>query len=202
MKVLEIGEVAYEPLMRGAELRNDFPGYQEDYLAIHCLIVKHQPRRFMEIGTSAGRGTRVICRAMGIRRFRRNSSVVYSLDVPPGTDPNVIYPEHEDGHPKVAGRACRLPYEQLYGNSMEFDFAPYYPIDGWFIDGKHNFTFAKNDTKKALLSHPQLIIWHDMQIEGVREAVEESLGDRSDYALFRVNDTRIAFAARIEPEPH
>jgi hypothetical protein len=195
-------EIAYEDvvtpeLSRGAVKRRDFPGFREDYLVLHCLIRRYRPERFLEIGTSTGLGTKVICRAMGGRRFRPDTrDRVLSLDVPPGTDPSILYPEGEDGHPAKAGAQNPYPYQQLYGDSKTFDPAPYLPLDGWFIDGKHDYEYARSDTLLALKADPQLIAWHDFQIEGVAEGVTEAMSERTDYALRRVQGTRVAFAVR------
>jgi hypothetical protein len=62
----------------------------------------------MEIGTSSGAGTNVICRAMGLRRlFGSSEKRVFSIDVPPGANPAMLYPDKEDGHPRKAGRKCK-----------------------------------------------------------------------------------------------
>lgn len=190
-------EIVKPPYSEDAFIRRDFPGFREDYLVLHSLIKKYQPSRFMEIGTSVGLGTKVICKAMGLRVFHRSlNKTVYSLDVPPGTNPKILYPDGEDGHPWKAGYRCHFPYKQIFGNSFEFDFKPYYPIDGWFIDGKHNYKFAKNDTRLALQSKPLIIVWHDMQIEEVSRAVKEVIAKKKNYRLFRVRGTRIAFTLR------
>jgi hypothetical protein len=194
--------VVCEPYRSKAIERTDFPGFREDYLVIHSLIRKYQPRRFLEIGTSVGDGTTVICNAMGLRagplrHFGRRDRQVLSIDVPPGTDPKQIYPNEEDGHPARAGARCRFPYVQLYGDSTTFDYSPHYPIDGWFIDGKHNYEYASKDTLQALRSDPHLIIWHDMQIDGVSEAVADVMS-RTPYEISRVTGTRVGYAIRNE----
>lgn len=193
------GQVVRRDLARGAVKRGDFPGFREDYLAIHCLIRAHRPDRLFEIGTSTGRGTKVICRAMSSRNRGRPNDTrgrVLSLDVLPGTDPFIRYPEGEDGHPEVAGRDNPYPYTQLYGDSKNFDASPYLPIDAWFIDGKHDYQHARSDTLLALTSNPRLIIWHDLQIESVYQAVAETMSSRAEYRLRRVADTRVGFAVR------
>ncbi|MEN9582795.1 MAG: hypothetical protein RL641_749 [Candidatus Parcubacteria bacterium] len=170
MQSIKFSELAVSPYSDNAIVRNDFPGFREDYLAIHSLIRKYQPKTLMEIGTSSGSGTTVICHAMGVKKnwwnsnkyvnallvsigmkskFRKNkneSKKVFSIDVPPGTDPSVIYPGAEDGHPLLTGRNCYFPYTQLFGNSTTFDFTPYYPLESWFVDGKHNYEYAHADT--------------------------------------------------------
>ncbi len=198
MTTQKLNEVVTGPYMENAIIRDDFPGFREDYLVIHCLIKKYAPSSILEIGTSSGGGTRVICNAMGIKKYfwNRNKNVnrVYSIDVPPGSDPKIIYPDKEDGHPSKAGAKCDYPYTQLFGDSTKFDFSPLYPIEAWFIDGKHNYEYAKKDTLQALQSKPKLIMWHDMQIEEVDQAVREVMGARSDYQLYRVEGCRMAYA--------
>lgn len=198
MLEINYSNIVKPPYSDSAIVRDDFPGSKEDYLVLHSLIRKYNPRYFMEIGTSSGRGTKVICNAMGIRKFWFNlGKKVYSLDVPPGTDPKIMYPEGEDGHPLRAGCDCDLPYKQIFGNSYSFDFSPYYPIEGWFIDGKHNYKYVKNDTKLALKSNPILIVWHDMQISGVSRAVKEVMKKNKKYNLLLVSGTRMAFAIKL-----
>jgi hypothetical protein len=191
-------EIVRPELARGAVKRRDFPGFREDYLAIHCLVRKHAPERLFEIGTSTGRGTKVICRAMSPRRWRKpeTRNRVFSLDVEPGTDPAIIYPDGEDGHPEQPGRDNPYPYTQVFGNSKDFDPSPYLPIDAWFIDGKHDYDYARSDTLLALRTEPRLIIWHDLQIEGVERAVAETMADVSGYTVRRVAGTRVGFAVR------
>ncbi len=193
------------PLAIGAWIRKDFPGFDRDYLAIHCLIRKYQPKTFLEIGTSTGLGTKVICTAIGIRKAHWwnlfgshdvSTPKVFSIDVPPGTDPTIIYPAKEDGHPDKTGKYCKFPFTQLFGDSQTFNFKPYYPLDGWFIDGKHNFEFASKDTRQALKAKAKIIIWHDMQIEDVARAVEIVMRKQKRYSCYRVAQTRIAFAVR------
>jgi hypothetical protein len=186
-------------LMKGAYVRHDFPGFKEDFSVIHCLIRKYKPANILEVGTSHGYGTRVLCVAFKVIPFISLSSPVYSIDVPPGTDASIIYPDHEDGHPKLTGKHCRFiyRYHQLFGDSRTFDYSPYYPLEAWFIDGKHDYEFCTADTLQALKAKPKLIIWHDLQIEGVHKAVVEVMvREKENYNLYRVMDTRIGFAVR------
>lgn len=197
-------EIAYDAvvrpdLARGAVVRCDFPGFFEDYQVLHCLIRAHRPQRFFEIGTSSGNGTKVICKAMSTRRLWPDTrDRVFSLDVPPGTDPAIIYPGAEDGHPAKAGAANRYPYRQLFGDSTRFDISPYLPLDGWFIDGKHDYAHAESDTKLALSAEPRLVVWHDLQIEGVVRAVEDVMAEHPEYGLWRVTGTRVGYALRAD----
>jgi len=209
VKAIPYEDIVTEELKRGAFVRQDFPGFWEDYLVVHCLIRRYQPKTFFEIGTSNGEGTNVICRAMGMKRFKfldRGDIKVYSLDVPPNTDPSIIYPDGEDGHPGKAGVLCKYPYTQLFGFSPDFDYRPYYPVEGWFIDGKHSYEFVAGDTEKALGSNPKLIIWHDIQISEVSDAIVDVMANRDDYYVYRAGEarvyqTRVGFACLGEPFP-
>lgn len=197
---LDYKKIVKKPYSEGAIERNDFPGFHEDYLVIHSLLRKYKPKNLLEIGTSSGTGTNVICNSMGVRKGVKGKLLdkkkVTSIDVPPGTDSSVIYPDKEDGHPERAGANCSFPYTQLFGSSVKFDFSPYYPIESWFIDGKHDYEYCSKDTKQALKSDPDLIIWHDIQIKGVRDAVEDVMGKHPKYHLYRAGDTRVAFAIK------
>lgn len=199
MKKIKFSQVVTKKLREGAILRLGFPGFKEDYLGIHCLIRKYKPNTFCEIGTSSGEGTNVIGNAMRMSRFlfwKNFDKKLYSIDVPQGTDPKKIYPGAEDGHPIKAGAMCKIPYTQLFGDSTKYDFSTHYPIDAWFIDGKHDYKYAKADTLQALKSNPYLLIWHDKQIEGVTEAITEVMRSRKEYQLFNLEKTRLLYAVK------
>lgn len=189
MLTKSFSEVVASPFSDRAILRDGFPGFREDYLVLHSLIRRYTPQTFIEIGTSTGMGTKIICNAMEGRP-------VFSIDVPPGTDPRIKYPGPypEDGHPKIAGAECSLPYKQLFGFSEQFNYVPFYPLYGWFVDGKHDYSHCCADTKNALMAKPRLIVWHDMQIQGVEKAVVETMATATDYRLYRVPETRMAYA--------
>ena len=137
---------------------------------------------------------------MGVRKgllgMLFDGSRVISIDVPPGSDPSIIYPEKEDGHPDKAGKNCTFAYTQLLGSSVDFKFEQHYPIDAWFIDGKHDYEYCSKDTKQAIKSKPSLIIWHDIQIKEVQKAVIDTMKSQPQYFLYRAGDTRVAFAVK------
>lgn len=171
-------------------LRDDFPGFKEDYITIHLLIKKYKPFNIIEIGTNSGIGTNIICNAM-------SGNPVFSIDLPKEYDMSIIYnaKNPEDGRPKNVGECCKLPYTQLWGNSKDFDFSKYYPIDAWFIDGKHNYEYVINDTNIAMNANSRLIMWHDVQISEVEKGIIDSI-NLDIYNLFYVQNTRIAFAVK------
>lgn len=190
-KVLEFNSNFLPSNLDGAIIRDDFPGFKEDYIILHHLIKKYDPKYFLEIGTNAGSGTNIICNAIS------SYSIVYSIDLPEAYDMNLIYSKvnPEDGRPNNVGQYCKFKYTQLWGNSKDYDFSIYYPLEMWFIDGKHNYEYAKCDTESAMKANANLIIWHDTQIDEVQDAIIDTI-DYSKYNLFYVENTRISFAVK------
>ena len=162
---------------RGAILRKD-PPFVDDFLTLHSLLRIVKPSSVFEIGTCTGEGTLIIKNAVG-------NSPVYSLELPL---------EESTYHIQLVGKACTLPYIQITGNSLRLNYSAYYPIDSWFIDGAHDYPHVLHETKQAVLSHPKIIIWHDADIPEVLKAICDGLEEIESYILFRVSDTRIAFA--------
>jgi hypothetical protein len=175
-------KICQEPYSNEAILRRDTL-FIDDFLTLHSLLRRAQPASVFEIGTCTGEGTQIIKNAVG-------ESVVYSLELPQGESSYDI---------TQIGQDCSLPYVQLIGNSSVFPYSDYYPIDAWFIDGAHDYPHVFYETKQALLSKPSLIVWHDADINEVFDAIKEAL-DGSEYTLFRVDGTRIAFAALFPNE--
>jgi hypothetical protein len=199
MKKVSFDSIVRDPYLDNIIVRNDFPGFMQDYLVISSLIRRFDPVSLVEIGTSSGSGTRVIARAMGLKQgvlgmVKNRHKKLYSIDVPPGTDPSIIYPGKEDGHPEQAGALCDFPYYQLFGDSTTYDFSALYPIEAWFIDGKHNYKYARLDTLQALKSEPKLIMWHDADIPEVSKAINAVMNKQSAYNTYRVSDSRLAYA--------
>lgn len=185
---IDLSHLAAGGYSSGAIVRRDFPGFYEDYLAIHCILRRYSPANILEIGTSSGTGTNIICKAMG-------DGKVISIDLPPEYNNEMMYPQHEDGKPAKPGVYCTFPYRQLFGNSKDFDFSPHYPLEAWFIDGKHNYEYATADTRQALKSSPALIIWHDVQMKEVAKAIRDIMTG-TEYHNYYVANTRVAFSAR------
>lgn len=169
-------EVCQKRSSRKAILRQD-PLFQDDFLCVHHLLDRFQPRTLFEIGTCTGEGTHIIKHAMP-------SGTVYSLDLPPGMSTYDL--------PKV-GAMCKLPYCQLFGDSLAFDYSLYYPIDSWFIDGAHDYQHVFHETQEAVKAGSFLIIWHDADIPEVFQAIQDALEGSEEHRLYRVLSTRIAF---------
>jgi len=168
--------VAKPPYANNAILRKD-PNFIDDFLMLHSLLRMAEPKSVFEIGTCTGEGTLIVKNAVG-------DAVVYSLDLPIGQSSYDL---------PVAGAVCYLPYVQLFGDSSNFDYSAHFPIDAWFIDGSHDYVHVLHETKEALKSNPSLIVWHDADIAEVLRGIKEGLS-QSNFLLYRVADTRIAFA--------
>jgi predicted O-methyltransferase YrrM len=87
---------------------------------------------------------------------------------------------------------------QLYGDTAQFDFAPWYGTrDLVFVDACHEYEYVRNDTDIALrLSRSGgLIIWHDYgSWVGVTRALNEFHAHDSRFRLIRhIAGTSICF---------
>lgn len=158
-----------------ALINSEFIGFEEDYLIIHCLLKKHKPNVIFEIGTSSGNGCKVI----------RNScpnSKIFTLDI------------------VDCGELCPPNIVKIICDSMLYDYSKNYPIDCWFIDGNHVYKNVYHETKEALLSNPNLIIYHDADMPEVYDGILTSFDDhcKNNYKLYRViNPPRIYSSSKL-----
>jgi len=156
-------------------------GFEKDFLVLHCLIKKYSPKKIFEIGTCEGYGTLIMANAC------RTSSII-SIDLPPNTPPYYL-------DKNTIGNKCYLPYQQVFGDSLTYNYEQHFPINAWFIDGAHDYNHVKYETEQAVKSDAQLIIYHDTDVPEVLQAVIDSLED-SAYTIYRVTDTRISYAIK------
>lgn len=179
-------DIYTDELAEGAILNTEYHGFREDYLILHCLLRKYQPKSVFEIGTNLGRGTKIIKNALP-------DSDVYTLDLP--TELAHISLQHpiSEGKGDRVGHKCDLPFTQLRGDSMKFDYSKY-PCEAYFCDGEHDFEHPFHETTEIIKLNPKLIVWHDSDITEVWDAITKAI--TKDYELFRVTDTRIAYALR------
>lgn len=190
MKQIKSTEIVHPELEQGAIYNDEHPGFHMDYLVLHCLLKTHKPQRFFEVGTNMGTGTKIIKNALG------GSSEVFSLDLP--TELAHVSLQHpiSEGKGDSVGHKCDLPFTQLRGDSMKFDYKSAYPIDGWFIDGEHDYEHPNHEAKEAIKSGANIIIFHDADIKEVYDAIVDAFEGNEDYELVRVVDTRIAYAVK------
>jgi hypothetical protein len=189
MKKVTFNEVVTPELAKGAILNEEYHGFREDYLVIHALIKKYMPKTFMEVGTNMGTGTNIICHA-------NLDMKVFSLDLPYYLAHVSLQSPVSEGKGMKTGSYCKYPFTQVWGDSTKYDYSQHYPIDAWYIDGEHNYENPYIESKAAIASGANLIIWHDSDMPEVYRAIVDAFDCNNDYTLYRVTDTRIAYALR------
>jgi predicted O-methyltransferase YrrM len=175
-------DIIMAPLTDNAIIRYE-ADFAEDYLVLHCLVRKYRPSTLFEIGTCEGVGTLILKNAL-------LKGTVYSLDLP------LDFPGEYHLTEENLGYRCYMPYEQLFGDSMTYDYSQHYPIDAWFIDGHHDYAHVYHESQEAVKAGSQLIMWHDTDMDPLFQAVLDVFADRHDYDVYRVSDTRVTYAVK------
>jgi len=168
-------------------------------------IVKCYPiKTIFEIGTFDG------CAASHMMlnaQFPEQCSL-YTLDLPDNdNNRNYSYDTDNTGFLELRrpgyyiNRYTQKGITQLFGDSLEFDFSPYYEsMDMVFIDGNHNKPYVQKDTENALkmLKPSGFLFWHDyFGIPG--EVVTDYLNQLSNsIQIFRIEKTCLAFYQKNE----
>jgi hypothetical protein len=144
----------------------DYGEMPEHELGVLCKIVKNlQPKVIFEIGTFMGRTT--------LHLAANTEAQIYTLDLPPEGHIDYTAPlDHDpelDVYPQQPGvKFQNTPYatriQQLYGDSQNFDFSPFYnKVDYVFVDANHHYEFVLRDSMNAfkMIKPNGVIIWHD-----------------------------------------
>lgn len=173
----------YDPVLAQDAIIRQERGFENDFLALHCAIRKYAPFNMFEIGTCHGTGTIIIKNAIG-------DGTVYSLELHPDSQGDYHLTMEEIGY------RCSLPYIQLFGDSMTYDYTQNFPIDSWFIDGQHDYIHVYYETLQAIRSNPKLIVWHDTDIQEVFQGVLDAFSSSPQYDIYRIIDTRVSFAVK------
>jgi len=180
-------DIVTPELSEGAIINDEFTGFREDYLVLHCLLKNFQPKTVWELGCNMGTGTNIICNAVPVAK-------VYSFDLP--TELAHISLQHpiSEGKGDRVGERCKLPFELIRGDSMAFDFSQY-KCEAAFIDGEHDFQHACHETKAMLKNKTKLIIYHDSNIPEVLAGITQGISESKakGYEFYRVTGTRIAY---------
>jgi len=97
--------------------------------------------------------------------------------------------------------------EQLYGDSLSFDFTPWYQsCDLIFIDGDHHYSTVVSDSKNALKlrrSQNSVIVWHDYGYspEEIRweilQAILDAVPTQEHPFLYHIAHTKCAILTRL-----
>lgn len=181
-------DIVTPELSEGAIINNEFKGFKEDYLVLWCLLKQYNPSSVFEIGCNFGSGTNIICNALPY-------ADVYSLDLPFGEGDKPLYQNGKDH----VGINCKLPFTLIRADSMTYDYSEY-PCEAYFCDATHEEENVFIETCGMLQQQPDLIIWHDVDIIGVYNGIIRAFDHEkmeTFYYLYRVTDTRIAYARRI-----
>lgn len=147
-----------------ADFREEYGGISYPEARILAASIQLlQPRILFEFGTFNGATTRqLVINAPEDAR-------VTTIDLPPNHplrgDENTV-----DVSPQVVGAAyLGTPQEghieQLYGNTLEFDFSAYsHSVDWIFIDAAHTYEAVLSDSTNALrmLRPGGIVFWHDV----------------------------------------
>lgn len=184
MNLQTFEEIVTPELSKGAIINNRHPGFKEDYLVIHSLIRKYQPASLFEIGTNTGFGTKIIKNAMG-------DGLVITMDLPVEEFRKI------QTYPDRPGLECNLPFTQLFGDSLSFDYSKY-PCEAYFVDGAHDYWHVFHEAFEILKLNPRLIIFHDADIDEVALGIADAFDLNGEhYAKTRVTGSRILFAERL-----
>ncbi len=157
---------------------------QIDELAYLALITaSKQPKNIFEIGTFRGRT------ALNFAINSPADCTVYTLDLPPENRSDGIAVASDDDVKLInisspdadyRGSEVSSKIKQLYGNSLTFDFSPYFgKMDIVFVDGAHHYEAVKSDTINAqkMIRPGGTIIWHDFAVYGDYNDVTRAILD-------------------------
>lgn len=181
-------DIVSPELLSDAVENREFHGFLEDYHVLHCLMRTYKPTSIFEVGTNMGTGTKILKNAC-------MDAVVFTLDLPTELAAKSLQHPISEGKGDRVGKNCNLQFVQLRGDSMAFDFSQY-PCEAAFIDGEHDYEHVFRETTEVLKWQPKIIVWHDSDIQGVYRGILDSFKGREDYQLFRVADTRMAYAVK------
>lgn len=178
-----------------ALIHDAYTGFKEDYLIVHSLLRRYKPKSILETGTNIGSGVNVIHRAIP-------NAKIYSLDLDFETmcGNSKQYPVENisigGGMIDRVGTAATVPYTQLRGDSLTFDFNKY-PVEAAFIDSEHDTEHPYMETMRILAHKPKIIIYHDADMQEVFTGIMLAwLQVKDEYMIYRVRGTRIAYLLR------
>ena len=168
-----------------------------------ALTTHFAPRTVFEIGTYSG---------LTALNFAYNSPAearIYTLDLPetPSDIVKYSYDDHlvvqlsrENVHKRAfKDHAMEPKITELFGNSMHFDFSPYYGrIDLVFIDGSHAGPYVASDTANAfkMLSPNGVIVWHDFDYIIHRDVFKYLNNLSKEHRIYSIPHTRFAIYGR------
>lgn len=185
-------DIVNDKLLIGTLDHDAYDGFLQDYRVLSCLLRIHKPKSVFEIGTNIGSGICVIHAAIP-------NAKIFSLDLDYETMRlnSLQYPLEANGTDRVgsAAKAAQIDYTQLRGDSLKFNYSKY-SCEAYYIDGEHDYEHAYHESKEAIKQSPKLIVWHDSDMLPVYHGIVDAFKGNKDYKLYRVKDTRIAYAVK------
>src|SRR5215469_6202914 len=165
------------------------------YLALITQVLA--PALVFEIGTFRGRT------ALNFALNSPPDCKILTLDLPPGCDdtPRMHASDAMLARERMVGvdylgRDVSYKIQQLYGDSLEFDFTPYLDrVDLVFIDGAHDYRTARSDSENALriARAGGLVLWHDFANYGDYNDVTRAIFDCIDKSeIVQIANTQLA----------
>lgn len=140
------------------------------YLALMARII--QPKALFEIGTFRGRT------ALNFALNSPAEAEIFTMDLPPEERDSGKARATENDAAVIRASLTGIDYRekpgsekirQLFGNSLTFDFKPYYGrMDMVYVDGAHDYEAVKSDTLNALkmLKPGGWLMWDDFGYYG------------------------------------
>ncbi len=149
-------------------IRNEWQTTLVELAVIVGFVKKRAPESIFEIGTFDGRTTLAM-------HLNSSQSQIHTIDLPGGTENS---PGGNEPGYLFHGRQLGGKIRQLYGNTLTFDFSPWWGRQDFvFVDAGHSYQNALADSKTALQlveGREGAVIWHDYAVmPGVTKAVEE-----------------------------
>ncbi|MBD2327823.1 CmcI family methyltransferase [Alkalinema sp. FACHB-956] len=179
--------------------KDDWPLPVVELLTLGAICQHLQPKRIFEIGTYRGASTVM----MGLNTPEETE--IFTLDLLPETQAThqhglgVGLPQFPVGEQFQHNPTVSPKITQLYGDSREFDFSPYYgTLDLVVIDADHTYEFVKSDTVQALklLRPGGVILWDDYlwiqkypECAGVTRCLDEL---QQEIDCVQIAETRLA----------
>lgn len=144
------------------------------HFVLLSFILKTKPKAIFEIGTFNGETAEFLA--------KNSLAQVYTLD-------DKRFPFENKRKPKRVF--------QLRGDSMDFDFSPYYGfMDIVFVDGAHDYEHVMSDSKNALkmVRRGGIVVWHDYNPkQGKQEGVIKALNELSPEGMKYIKGAEIVY---------
>lgn len=176
------------------------PSYLADLVHLGLLCTAIRPRTVFEIGTSTGYSSLFLAANSPpeVQIWTLDLLAGDSMTTTPLTarDRDIANWCHKE-EPCFTRHPLGRKIQRLYGDSANFDFAPYrHSVDLFFIDGAHTYEYVRSDTLNALrCCHPgSVIAWHDFGRSGLSRGVTKWLERLNQVAkVYTTPGSSIAF---------